>query len=186
VPAGALLLGLGNPILGDDAIGVRLAALVAERLAASGGGGSGGPGGPGGSGGLADLEVIDDCSAGGLELLEPLAGRTRVVLIDAIVTGRAPPGTLHRFTAAALPSTRRLAGPHDADLATALALGRRLGLQLPADEAIAIFAVEIKPACEFRATLSPDLQRAVPALADEIAAGVRAALAATSLPPAAR
>ncbi|MCU0231883.1 MAG: hydrogenase maturation protease [Acidobacteria bacterium] len=172
MPAGTLLLGLGNPILGDDAIGLRLAALVAGRLEARGG--------------LEDLEVIDDCSAGGLELLEPLAGRTRVVLVDAIVTGRAPPGTLHRFTAAALPSTRRLAGPHDADLATALALGRRLGLRLPRDEAIAIFAVEIEPACEFRATLSPDLQRAVPALAEEIAGEVRAALAATSPPPAAR
>jgi hydrogenase maturation protease len=175
VPTGALLLGLGNPILGDDAIGLRLAALVAERLAASGGGG-----------GLDGLEVIDDCSAGGLELLEPLAGRTRVVLVDAIVTGCAPPGTLHRFTAAALPRTRRLAGPHDADLATALALGRRLGLDLPADEAIAIFAVEIEPACEFGATLSPDLERAAPALAEEIVGEVRAALAATSPPPAGR
>ncbi len=172
MPAGALLLGLGNPILGDDAIGLRLAARVAERLEAAGG--------------VEGLEVIDDCSAGGLELLEPLADRTCVVLVDAIVTGSAPPGTLHRFTAAALPGTRRLAGPHDADLSAALALGRRLGLHLPADEAIAIFAVEIEPACEFRATLSPGLQRAVPALAEAIAAEVRAALAATSPPPAGR
>jgi hydrogenase maturation protease len=172
VPANALLLGLGNPILGDDAVGQVLASMVAEQLLASGD--------------LAAIDVIDDCSAGGLELLEPLAGRHRVFLVDSIVTGRVSPGTLHRFTADALPPTRHLAGPHDADLATALALGRRLGTDLPADEAIAIFAVEIEPAYEFRGTLTPDLQRAAPALADAIARDVRAALAATSPPPAAR
>ncbi len=178
MPADALLLGLGNPILGDDAIGLVLAAAVGERLS--------------GSGDLERLELIDDCSSGGLELLEPLAGRERVFLVDAIVTGQAAPGTLHRFTAGALPPTRRLAGPHDADLATALALGRRLGMDLPPDEAIAIYAVEIEPANEFRATLTPDLQRVAPALADAIARDVRAAMAelpavsATSRPRAAR
>jgi hydrogenase maturation protease len=172
VPANALLLGLGNPILGDDAIGLLLASMVAERLPAIG---------P-----LADLEVIDDCSMGGLELLELLTGRKRILLVDSIVTGNAAPGTLHHFTADALPPTRHLAGPHDADLTTALALGRRLGMDLPADEAIAIFAVEIEPAYEFRGTLTPDLQRVAPALADAIARDVRAALAATSHPPAAR
>ena len=172
MPASALLLGLGNPILGDDAIGLRLASMVAERLSASG---------P-----LADLEVVDDCSTGGLELLELLAGRKRIVLVDSIVTGKAAPGTLHRFTADALPPTRHLAGPHDADLATALALGRRLGMELPPDEAIAIFAVEIEPAYEFGWTLTPELQRTAPAIADAIARNVREALAATSRPPAAR
>jgi hydrogenase maturation protease len=172
VPARPLLLGLGNPILGDDGIGPALVAAVAERLAADRAG--------------ADLDVIEDCSAGGLELLEPLEGRSLVFLVDAIVTGRAAPGTLHRFTADALPPTRHLAGPHDADLATALALGRRLGLDLPRDEAIAIFAIEIAPTYEFRGSLTPKLHRAAPTLADRIAGDVRSALFATAPPPAAR
>ena len=176
--AKALLVGLGNPVLGDDAIGLVLARAVVARLAAS-------PL-PAACATLDALDVEDDCSAGGLELLAVLEGRPRVVLLDAIVTGCAPPGTLHRLTAAALPPTRHLAGPHDADLATALALGRRLGLDLPPDEAIAIFAVEIEPCREFRATLTPALERALPVLAEAVMDDLLADLAALSSPRAAR
>ena len=79
-----LLLGMGNPILCDDAVGIRLAGAVAERL---------GPR-PG-------LDVVEECSVGGLNLLEVIAGYDRVVVLDSIMTGDGVPGTWYALRRAA-------------------------------------------------------------------------------------
>ena len=74
-----LLLGLGNPIVSDDSVGLRVSAILKERLA-----------------GREDVEISEDYW-GGLRLMERLIGYDRAIVIDAICTG-APPGTLHRLT----------------------------------------------------------------------------------------
>ena len=138
-----LLLGMGNPILSDDAVGVRLARDLGAALA-----------------GTPGLEVVPECSAGGLALLELLHGYDRVVVVDSIKTRGGRPGDWYRFTAAALRETMNLRNVHDANFATALALGRRLGHPLPADEEIHVLAVEIEENREFSESLSPALERA--------------------------
>ena len=70
-----LVLGLGNPLLGDDAVGLKVAALVRERL-------DGAPG----------VDVLEE-EAGGLRLMERMTGYDRAVLVDAAVTGGTP-GTI--------------------------------------------------------------------------------------------
>jgi hydrogenase maturation protease len=146
--ARSLLLGMGNPIVGDDAIGVRLAREIARRL---------GPR-PG-------LEVVEECSVGGLALLDFVVGFERVVVIDAIRTRGGRAGDWHRLSVADLAPTRNLTSVHDVNFATALELGRRLGLPVAADTAVQVLAVEVERVDEFSETMSPALEAAFPGLA---------------------
>ena len=146
-----LLLGMGNPILSDDGVGPRLAADFGRRLA----------GRPG-------LRVEADCGVGGLELLDLLAGHDRVIVLDAIQAADPRPGHWHAFDARALGETLNLNNVHDANFATALELGRRLGLPLPELAAIHIFGVEIADACTFSEQMTPALEAGYPVYSAEI------------------
>ena len=158
-----LLLGMGNPILSDDAIGPRLAVDFARRLA-----------------GFPGLTVRPDCSVGGLELLEVLAGYARAIVIDAIQTVGGMPGRWHAFDARALRETLHLTNVHDANFATALELGWRLGMPLPPASRIHIFAVEVKDIVTFSEQMTPVLEEHFPTLADAIFAEVHRLLARSS------
>jgi hydrogenase maturation protease len=155
-----LVLGLGNPIVTDDAVGLRLARDLQEQL-----------------GEMPGVDWFPDCSIGGLDLLERLAGYDRLVVLDAIRTRDGRAGDWYRFTAEALRETRHLSNVHDANFATALELGRRLGLALPPDPEIHVFAVEILENTCFGETLSSELERAYPTVRREILAEVRELLA---------
>jgi len=148
---GTLVLGMGNPYVADDSVGLRLAGEVRGRL-----------------GGLPGVEWATDCAAGGLDLLELLAGHRRLLVFDAIRTRGGRPGDWYRLTAKDLRETRHLGSIHDANFATALELGRALGMDLPRDEEIHIFAVEIHDNERFTECLSPPLQAAWPVLCREI------------------
>jgi hydrogenase maturation protease len=136
-----LLLGLGNPILSDDAVGVRLATDFARRLRD-----------------VPDLVVVPECSVGGLALLDVLEGYERAIVLDSVQTNPASPGRWHRFDACALRESRHLTNVHDVNFATALTLGRRLGIHLPDDSAIHIFAVEVADAVTFSDRMTPPLE----------------------------
>ncbi len=156
-----LLLGMGNPILTDDSVGVRLARDLGREL-------EGTPG----------LDVVPECSVGGLNLIEVLAGYDRALVLDSIRTRGGRPGDWYRFTAAALRETRNLRNIHDANFATALALGRRLGHPLPSDEEIHVFAVEVADDATFGESLSPALQEAYGEIFAAVLEEARALLAA--------
>lgn len=152
-----LLLGMGNPILRDDAVGVRLATDIGRRL------------GP-----IEGLHTVAECSVGGLELLPIIAGYGRVVVFDSIKTKDPKPGAWHSFTAADLRPTMHLANVHDTNFATALELGRRVGLELPPPEAIQVFAVEILDNLTFDERMTPALEDAYGGCADAIFGQVHA------------
>ncbi|HVO13481.1 MAG TPA: hydrogenase maturation protease [Vicinamibacteria bacterium] len=154
-----LLLGLGNPYLSDDAVGLRLAAALRGPLAV-----------------YPDLDVVEDCSVGGLDLLDVLCGYQRVIVLDSLRARDGVPGDWHHFTAEALRETAHLAGVHDANFATVLALGRRLGLPLPEPRNIHVFAVEMADGLTFSERMSPRLERKFPAFSAAILDRVRALL----------
>lgn len=156
-----LLLGIGNPILADDGVGLRLAADAKTRLGA-----------------VLGLDVIDDCTVGGLNLLDVVAGYDRLIVLDSIKTGGGVPGAWYRFTGDALRETMNLRNVHDANFATALELGRRLGMRVPAEDERHIFAVEVADNLTFSTSLSPELEEAYPEYAAEIIAEIRALLSA--------
>ena len=139
-----LVLGLGNPLLGDDAVGLKVAALVRARLH-----------------GVSGVDVGEE-EAGGLRLMERMTGYDRAVLVDAAVTGGTP-GEVRRLSPDDLP-TQRTANAHGIDLPRALALGRQLGYPMPAE--VRIVAIEAESVLEFRYDMTPAVAAAVePAVA---------------------
>lgn len=158
-PVLSLLLGMGNPILCDDAVGIRLARAIAARL------------GP-----RVSLDVVEECFVGGLNLVEVIAGYDRVIVLDSIMTEGGRPGTWFRFDARALRETLNLRNVHDVNFATALELGRTMGTHLPADDHIHVFAVEVADTATFSETMTMVLETALPELVDEIGAEVEALL----------
>ncbi|MEJ2210111.1 MAG: hydrogenase maturation protease [Anaerolineae bacterium] len=149
-----LILGLGNPLRGDDGVGVRLAQMLAGRRLPAG------------------VEVVDGGTQG-LGLVSLLEGRRRAIVIDAAEMGRRP-GEFVRFMADEVHlSDMQGAGfsVHEAGLREALLLARALGL-LP-DEVV-VYGVQ--PArVEWDAGLSPQVEAALPALAEAVMDEVTAA-----------
>jgi hydrogenase maturation protease len=154
----SLVVGMGNPLLRDDGVGIRLAAFLRGRL-----------GQPPG------LSYVEECSAGGLEILDLVAGHDRLVLLDSIKAG-GPPGSWYRFDGRALRETMNLRNVHDTNLATALELGRRLGLPIPAEGEVHVFAVEVEDNLSFGERMTDALEERFPEYASEICGEVASLL----------
>ena len=141
-----LVIGLGNPILGDDGVGWRVVEEVAQKMA-----------------NRPEVEV-DTASLGGLSLMERLTGYERVILIDAIFTGTKPVGTVSQFTLSDLPdlTAGHSASAHDTSLRNALYVGRGMDMLLPKDENVIVVAIEAEKVYDFSQELSPAVAEAVP------------------------
>ncbi len=142
------IIGLGNPYLGDDGIGPKAASELAEKLAHR-----------------RDIEVVE-LGLGGLRLMETLEGADRAFILDAMVTGEHPPGTISVWPIEKLPVTKNLACLHDAHLGTALDFGRTLGMHLPRE--IIVYGVEATSTDIFTETLTPAVAAALPQLLQRV------------------
>jgi hydrogenase maturation protease len=138
----ALVVGLGNPILGDDGIGWAVARQLADEALPT---------------------YVDVCSEalGGISLMERLVGYEQAVIVDAMHTGKYQAGSVHVYPLEALPSPHsgHLASAHDASLQEAMQMGRDLGAALP-DE-VWIVAVETPYVYDFSEELSQEARSAV-------------------------
>ena len=142
-----LLLGLGNDILCDDAIGLRVAREVRRRLDSTAG-----------------IEVVDTEEMG-LALLDFIIGHQEVVIVDAAETGQAEPGFVHELGISDL-KCLRAGAPHSLGLGEAIALGRVLGMQVP--KRVKILAVEVEDARTLGTQLTPRLQAAFPQIVEQV------------------
>ena len=138
-----LVIGLGNPILGDDGVGWVVAQEVKKHI-------------------TPELAVDVDClSLGGISLMERLIGYERAILVDAF-TGEAEPGSIILSKLEELPdfSAFHLTSAHDMSLQNAMKLGRQLGAELPEDVIIA--GVSTRRVYDFSEELSPPVLEAIP------------------------
>jgi hydrogenase maturation protease len=115
-----LVVGLGNDLLGDDAIGVLAARKLAGELSG-------------------EVDVIES-SLHGLALLDLFVGYNRLIIIDAVSTGELSPGNIielnpRNFRAIPGPS------PHYTGLPELIAIASQLQLEFP--EEIKVLAVEV-------------------------------------------
>jgi len=136
-----LILCLGNEVLRDDCFGPE----VARRLSGRGNLGEG-------------VEVIYAAVAG-FALLDLLHDRKRVLVVDTIQTGKAPPGTLHYFEAGLLAPSEHLINSHQMSLPTALELGRQLQIAMP--HSVDVLAVEVKDVNTLSEEMTPEVAAAV-------------------------
>jgi hydrogenase maturation protease len=155
-----LVIGLGNPILGDDGVGWKVVEGIDQRLKIEGSSDQ--------SSIFTRQSLEFDCAAvGGITLMERLTGYDRAIVIDAVITAQ-PVGTVSVFRLDDLPahSTLHTSSAHDATLQTAFAAGRELGARLP-DEVI-IIGIEAEKIYDFSEELSPQVKAAVPRAVDEV------------------
>lgn len=168
---------MGNPILCDDAVGIRLARDVRMRFEkASNTIPEAGPD-PAHA-----VDFIEDCSVGGLNLLDLVMGYDRLVVFDSIRTKGETPGTWYALTGATFRETMNLGCVHDANFTTALELGRQMGAHVPSPEDVHIFAVEISDNTTFSESMTPELETAYAAFAPEIMREALALLRSSTSP----
>ncbi len=148
---GALVIGLGNPLRGDDGIGWRVVDALRHEIA----------GLDAELAGIGPVE-LEQLAVGGLTLMERLVGSERAILVDALCSGDAPPGTVtcRPLAEVRTRSAAHLDSAHDATLPSALQAGRALGAELPAE--IWAVTVETLPDDRFSAELSAPVAAAVP------------------------
>jgi hydrogenase maturation protease len=152
-----LILGLGNSILSDDGVGIR----VAQEL----------------KGRLNQPEItVEETSLAGLGVLDLLTGYDRVILIDAIQTVGGEAGQIYRFGPEALALTSHTASPHDTNFITALELGNKLGMALPRQ--IVIFAIEAADVTTFSEECTSEVTQAIPVCVEMILQELNGHLAA--------
>jgi len=143
-----IIIGLGNPILTDDGVGV-LCALEIEKLLSFEI--------------QADIDVTE-ASVGGIRLMETMVGYDRAIIIDAIMSKNGhKPGTIQILTLDDLRNispTQHSTTTHDTSLVTAFDMGTRLGLHLPSQ--IQIYAIEVENVYDFSEKPNPEVAKAIP------------------------
>jgi hydrogenase maturation protease len=156
-----VVVGLGNPLLADDAAGLAVADELERLLAVH----------------PVPGVTVARSYRGGLELLNLVDGFDHAVLVDALVREDPVPGRVHELDAERIAGSARLVGTHEVDLATALELGRRAGLAMP--DAVRVIGIEAADVLSFREQLSPAVAEAV----HEVARRLHGELAVQLAPP---
>jgi len=142
-----LVLGLGNPILSDDSVGLH----VIEQLKAIFD--------------KPDVTFVQSC-ASGIGLLEEIIGYDRLIIVDAIQTKGGHVGEIYRLDPKDFDSTRHTSSSHGLSFTGTLDLGKRLGISLP--QQVTIFAIEAKDACTFSEQCTPEVEKTIIAVADMV------------------
>jgi hydrogenase maturation protease len=146
-PAGApvRILCLGNELIADDAIGYAAAAELRRRL-------------PG-------TEVVEEFTSG-FYLMDSVLGAERLVVVDAVVTGAGPPGTIHVFGEQDL-AVPGGSSPHYVGLFETLDLARALGLDAPSE--VILVCVEVSDVTTIGGPMTPPVRAALPDLVELVA-----------------
>jgi hydrogenase maturation protease len=116
-----ILVGLGNPIMSDDGVGLLVCRRLHRRLAGY------------------DLDLA--CGAG-LHVLDSILGYRRAVIVDSMVTGRFPVGSVVRVDPHSGPETRRAGHSHGMGFFEAMEIARACRVSLP--EEIFVYGIEVE------------------------------------------
>lgn len=141
-----LVLGLGNTILTDDGVGIYAAREIGKRISDE------------------KVDVVE-ASLGGLELLDPLVGYDRAILVDAMPLGDAEIGSLVKCRPEDLGGGSAMAR-HQVPFQEALTLGRQLGMELPDD--IVIYGIQVKDTKTFGESCTEEVQACIPGIVERI------------------
>jgi len=145
-----VIIGLGNELVADDAIGVLAARALRGTIDPS-------------------VEIVET-SMHGLALLDFFLGHERAILLDCIQTGQHPPGTIVEIDPDSL-APAYASSPHFSGLPEMIAIAKRMELEFPTQ--FKIFAVEVVDTQTLGGEMTPAVRAAIP----EVCERVRTALA---------
>ncbi len=140
-PVPVLVVGMGNPIRFDDGVGIEVARRLKREVRAD------------------EAEVVETTEAG-LALLPLFAGKSRVIIVDAIRTEGGAPGAIRQFRPEDLPATQRVWSAHGVGVPGLAQVMDVLTAGGICD--IVIYTIEVHRCDEFGEGLSPLVSEAVP------------------------
>jgi len=142
-----LILGVGNPILSVDGVGIHVARILKEK-------------------GLIGVDV-EELAASGLELLDVVLDHDKVVIVDAIKTDSGVPGEHYVLEEKDFEKSVHGASPHGVNIATALALGRKIVPDRMPKEVVFI-AVEADDLVNVSEELTARVRAAIPEIVKRV------------------
>ena len=148
----SLILGIGNDILMDDGIGVKLVdKFKAENTNPN--------------------VAFETCMLGGFDVLDLIVGYKKVIIIDAIKTKNGTPGDIYYLQPSDFKETLHLSNMHDVSFLNALKFGNKLNLGVP--KQIDIIAIEIVEDRIFGNEFTSPLMAKYPKIIKEVREKVR-------------
>ena len=149
-PRRTVVLGLGNDILTDDAVGLKVACAVEQLLRVDS---------------VPNVDVLLSTRAG-FELIDLLTGYEQGIIIDAFDCEYPTPGSVHTLSLDDFAGCARLTGGHEVSLAQAFRLAEQLGAPMPG--LVEVYAVEVLDLQTIGEKLTPRVAHAVNPLAFQI------------------
>lgn len=159
-----VVLGLGNPVLSDDAVGLAVVAALKQLLEAA----------P-----IPGVDVLASTRAG-FELIDLLRDYHRAILVDCLALPNPQPGRVRRLGLDDVAGSSRLVNVHDLSLGVAFQLAERMDIRMPAE--VEILAVEAADTCTIAEALTPAVEAAVGPLSREIYEDLKRRAPATEPP----
>jgi hydrogenase maturation protease len=145
-----VVLGLGNPVLSDDGVGLVVAAEVKRLLATQ----------P-----IPGVDVLASTRAG-FELIDLLRGYARAIVVDCLTLPDPVPGRVRRLKLDDVAGSARLINAHEISIETAFRLAERLGIPMPRE--VELLAVEGEDTTTLHEGLTPAVAAAVSPLSRAI------------------
>ena len=149
-----LVLGIGNELYGDDAVGIHVIRRLKKELQIE-------------KQDLAWLKYVDleECHLSGLSLLDVVVGYDKLIIVDTIKKPYPYTGRIHHLKKKDL---RHIPGPspHYVSVPQTLEIGETLGLKMPRE--IRIIAVEAKSMYNLGEKLTPEMKAALPSIVREV------------------
>lgn len=143
-----LVLGVGNPILSDDGVGIHIVRELSRRI-------------------QNPVVNFGECSLAGFGMLDIISGYDRLIIVDAITWGRKRPGSFLVLGIEELQGPERLRNFHALSLPGALKLARKM--EIPVPEEIVVFAVEVADCTTFSEACTERVAKAIPTVAGRVA-----------------
>lgn len=137
-----IILGVGNPILRDDGVGIHVSRQLKQRI-------------------TDPTITIDEAYTGGMNLLDMMLGYDKAILIDTVNITNASDGEVRRFPLCDASSAHSY-NPHDVSLQEALSLAEKLGERRIPRDIVVIGIVVKKMPLQFGEHLSEAIANAIP------------------------
>jgi hydrogenase maturation protease len=147
-----IVIGLGNPVLTDDAVGIRISELLENNLPQ-----------------ITfpeNTEVhITQNESGGWDILDLAVGFDVMILIDALLDKSLKPGEMRWYSDKVFTSIR-LSGVHSMDVFSAVEYGKSLKLKVP--EQILVLGVGVMDILTFSEKCTPAIEAVIETGKNEI------------------
>jgi hydrogenase maturation protease len=140
-----LVLGIGNLILTDDGVGIRVARTIKERRP--------------------EVEVIETSEAG-LALLDILVDHDKLIIIDSVQTEQGLAGELFEVEFKKIKPNMDLCLSHGVDLSAAFEVGKGLGYGMPKE--VKIYGIKITDNTTFCERCTEVIEKNIPDIAQQI------------------